>query len=506
MDTIPTGRPRHRRAPLLGSRLAPLALLALVALVTGACEGIAVATPTAPALPSAAPITAGGPSATPAQSSDPSVVASAGGVRADWPTYLGTPDRTGTTTDQGLTAATVGSLVPRLQVKLGGPIATQPIVVGNTAYVGAWDGNEYAIDITTGSIVWKRFLGLTTNKLCGPATLGVTSTPTVLDGVVYLGGGGPFWYALDAATGAIRWKVPTGDNSAKGGYYNWSSPLIWQGAAYIGIASDCDLPTVRGELLRVDLTTHKVTARFEAVPAGQHGGGVWQTPAIDATTNTIFITTGNFTLAPAQQPLAQALVALDATTLHVLGRWQIPARQSIKDGDWGTTPVLYQDATGRSLVAVANKNGNLYAFQRSGLGAGPVWTRQIAGGGDCPDCGQGTVSTPAFADGKLFAAGGKTVIGGAQRIGSIRAIDGATGAVVWERGFDHAVIPAVAAVNGMVLLGVGPDFDILSAADGSILFTYHTGPETYGAPSVAQGMVFIGSVDGTLWAFGPPTQ
>ena len=45
----------------------------------------------------------------------------------------------------------------------------------------------------------------------------------------------------------------------------------------------------------------------------------------------------------------------------------------------------------------------------------------------------------------------------------------------------------------------------MNADDGSQLFTTHTGPDTYGAPSVAEGMVFIGSLDGTFWAFGLPS-
>ena len=65
--------------------------------------------------------------------------------------------------------------------------------------------------------------------------------------VVYVGGGDSYWYALDAYTGAILWKVFTGDTSADKGFYNWSSPLIYNGFAYIGIASNCDNPLVTGQ-------------------------------------------------------------------------------------------------------------------------------------------------------------------------------------------------------------------------------------------------------------------
>jgi outer membrane protein assembly factor BamB len=132
--------------------------------------------------------------------------------------------------------------------------------------------------------------------------------------------------------------------------------------------------------------------------------------------------------------------------------------------------------------------------------------QQVALGGECPDCGQGTVSSPAFAEDQLFVAGGAANVAGVGRKGSVRALNPANGAVSWERGFDHAVIPALTWVNGVVVAGIGPDLVLLAAGDGSVLATYHTGPETYGPPSVAEGLVFIGSLDGTLWAFGPPAQ
>ncbi len=485
-------RPATALRSLSARSLRP-ALLAAALLATASCNGIQATATVTPA-PSA------GQSAL---ATGPAPSALTGASRPEWPTYLGSGARNGVSTDTSLTPANAGTLVPRVQVTLGGPIAAQPIVVDGVAYVGAWDGNEYAIDLALGTVRWKTFLGETTTTACDPNTLGVTSSATVDAGVLYVGGGDAYWYALDAATGAVQWKIKVGDNSPKGGLYNWSSPLIWQGSAYIGVASNCDKPLVQGQLLRVDLATHEVMAHFDAVPRGQTGGGIWQTPALDAAAQTIYVTTGNYSQ-PASQPLAQSIVAVDATTLKVKSSWQTPASQSIADGDWGTTPTLFTDAAGRQLVGAANKNGLFYAFDRSHLDAGPVWMQRIAIGGDCPDCGEGTVSTPAFADGRLYVGGGKAVIAGQDRIGFVQALDPANGSVIWERPFEHAVIPALTWVNGMVVGGIGPDLVVLNAADGSVLLTTHTGPDTYSAPSSAEGMLFVGSLDGTLWGFGLP--
>src|SRR6185437_3728875 len=138
------------------------------------------------------------------------------------------------------------------------------------------------------------------------------------------------------------------------GHYNWSSPLIYNGYAYIGVAGNCDSPLAQGQLLQVDLTTHQVVNTYNAVPNGQIGGGIWTSPSIDASTNTIYVTTG--TKGDPSQTQSQAIVALDAGTLKVKSYWQLPDSQAVGDSDWGTTPILFSDSAGHPLVAATNKN------------------------------------------------------------------------------------------------------------------------------------------------------
>ncbi len=155
----------------------------------------------------------------------------------DWPMYLHDGSLSAASTETILGSADAPNLRPAWTFKTGGMIAASATVVAGVAYVGSWDGYEYALNATTGAQIWKTYLGITTAPACSPPSLGVSSIPTVTGGVVYLGGGDSNWYALDASTGAVLWTVPTGDNSATGGHYNWSSPLIVGNSAYIGIAS-----------------------------------------------------------------------------------------------------------------------------------------------------------------------------------------------------------------------------------------------------------------------------
>ena len=428
----------------------------------------------------------------------PSVAAASA---TDWPMYMHDSSLSGASTETILTSAASPNLRPLWTFKTGGVIAASATVVGGVAYVGSWDGFEYALNAASGALIWKTSLGITTAPSCAPPQLGISSVAAVVGGVVYVGGGDSNWYALNAATGAVLWSVPTGDNSASGGHYNWSSPLIVGNSAYIGIASLGDCPLVQGQLLRVDLSTHLVVATANFVPTGQVGGGIWTTPAIDTATNTIYVTTGTRNMA--SQTNSESMVALDATTLAIKSYWQIPLSAANADSDWGDSPILYSDANNRAMVAGIDKNGFLYAFDRSNLALGPVWSEQIAIGGICPTCGDASVSSMAFAQGLLFVGGGNTTIGGVGYAGAVRAINPTTGAIVWQHGLADPVIPALAYDNGMVFVGSGPRLEVLDASTGNRLYSYSTGAVTYSPPSISNGVVYIGSGNGNVYAFAP---
>jgi hypothetical protein len=417
----------------------------------------------------------------------------------DWPTFLHDTARSGGSGETILNTANAPLLKKRFSYLTGGLIASSAAIVAGVAYVGSWDGYEYAIDARLGTLKWRTFLGQTVDPACHPPTIGITSGAAVLNNVVYVGGGDAYWYALDSATGAVLWKVFTGDNSQAGAHYNWSSPLLANGNAYIGIASNCDAPLVQGQLMQVNLATHQVVNTVSFVPDGQVGGGVWTSPTLDPATNSVFVSTGTLNLQT--QTMSEAIVQVDVNTLAIRSVWQLPRDQAGLDTDWGTTPTLMTDRNGRLLLAAANKNGVLYAFDRTNLAAGPVWQRTIAIGGDCPPCGDGSISSGNFANGTLYYAGGNTSINGVGYQGAVRAIDPATGALLWEHGTDKAVIPAIAYDNGLVIDAEGPVLEVLDAATGHSLYDFSTGGiPIFSAPSVSGGIIYFGGGDGNLYA------
>ena len=98
-------------------------------------------------------------------------------------------------------------------VKRSGPlhgnwVYSSPTVVNGVVYVGSYDFNVYAIDASTGQKKWAF-----------PTGGYVQSSPKVVNGVVYVGSGDSSVYAIDASTGQKKWVFPTGGSV-------YSSPMV----------------------------------------------------------------------------------------------------------------------------------------------------------------------------------------------------------------------------------------------------------------------------------------
>ena len=111
----------------------------------------------------------------------------------------------------------------RWRVATEGPIRCAPTVAGDRLYVGSDDGRVYCLDTATGRQVWTFQAAPTPERILGNGRMisvwPVRTGVLVNGGVAYFGAGvfpaeGLFLYAVDADTGALRWK---NDTYAKGG-------------------------------------------------------------------------------------------------------------------------------------------------------------------------------------------------------------------------------------------------------------------------------------------------
>jgi len=175
----------------------------------------------------------------------------------------------------------------------GDRIVSSPVFSDGTIYFGGDDGNIYAVEAASGRQLWKHTTG-------GPAPC----TPAVDNGAVYAASYDGKFYALDSKTGAIRWKFATGGErrfEAKGIHGlqpknqtiadPWdvflSSPVVAQGAVYFGSGD--------GNLYAIDTATGELRWKFQtgdvvhASPAFADGTifvGSWDSYlyAVDAST------------------------------------------------------------------------------------------------------------------------------------------------------------------------------------------------------------------------------
>jgi len=142
--------------------------------------------------------------------------------------------------DHNLYALDVATGRQRWAFKTASSVASSPAVANGTVYFLSYDGTLYAVDAADGKLRWKfqtegerRFAA---KHLHGSQPAAETmpdpfdvylSSPVVWQGAVYFGCGDGNVYSLDTTKGTLTWKFKTGD-------VVHASPVISAGVLYIG--------------------------------------------------------------------------------------------------------------------------------------------------------------------------------------------------------------------------------------------------------------------------------
>ena len=374
---------------------------------------------------------------------------------ADWTSYLHDASHSSyNAAANSITPSSIGNLQPvwrwivPVSPNAGSTtLLASPTVYDGVVYIGAEDGYFYAVDEATQQVLWSDFLGLVLPTTC-PGPQGIISTATVANDpvtgnpTVYVFGPDGHLYALDAATGAVVWKsVVDTPSQTVNDYYSWSSPLVANGDVYIGVSSDCDSPLVPSGVVSFNQSTGAQVAKWDSLPPGQIGASVWSSAA-EAADGRIIAATGNGYNSSGQPAYDDSVVALDPNTLSVLDSWEVPQPQQVKDGDFGASPTMFTATIGgvpTPMAGICNKNGTYYAFRQDDLAAGPVWqdTITVPYPGGAQEC-----DAAAIWDGTNLIEGGgaPTTIGGTTYQGSVQSLDPATGAPVWQTGLPGTIV------------------------------------------------------------------
>jgi outer membrane protein assembly factor BamB len=390
---------------------------------------------------------------------------------------------------------------------LGEDITSSPTVFGGVIYVGANNGSFYALNESTGAVLWSDFVGYVTSHtlMCGgrgfASTARVATDPTTKVLTVYVAGADGYLYAFNAMTGAVVWRSVVGiPSTTQNDYYAWSSPVVSHGHVYIGISSQCDDPLVRGGLLSFNQTTGAQLAAFYTVPAGDFGGSLWSSPAVSSN-GTVYVTTGNGPKTIPNLGHSISVVALNGSTLAVVGSWQVPAAQQFRpDSDFGGSPTLFSAllpgaTTPTALVGACNKNGVYYAFKQGDLGAGPVWQQQIGQPSVC-------LAASPWDGGHLWLTSEPSLQSGP---GTIYEVNPGTGAVLWTNTVPGPIFGSPS-LDGSGVLAVpsyakGGSTYLFNASTGTLLATVHTNSQEFAQPVYAGPYLFLATAQSGLIAY-----
>jgi len=432
----------------------------------------------------------------------------------DWPTFLGSNARTGY---NGQETAINPTTAPNLKLlwtdKTSGHVSSEPLMVNGVVYWGSWDGLFHATDPTTGKDIWAKNLGQKPGScgqnygFVGSATVASITLNNVVTQAVFVAGGQDNVTALDTSNGNIIWQKNLGTNRAE---FLYGSTSVYNGSVYVAVSSFGDCPLIQGQVVQLNAVTGTIQNTFNVVPTGCVGGAVWGSLTIDETTGMLYFGTGNGSPNKCLkiEPLASALVELNAANLSLVASWQLTTNPSL-DYDIGSTPTLF-NATIKSvqhaMVGFVSKDGNYYAFDRTNIGAGPLWKATISVGGSGPETGNGSISAGSYDGTNLYQAGGITTINGKNCNGSLRAMDPNTGNFIWEMCLGGPVLGPVVSVPGLVVVGWAKNLYVVNSATGQKLFSYvdtASNAKFWGAATISNGVLYVGSRSGNLFAFGP---
>jgi glucose dehydrogenase len=223
---------------------------------------------------------------------------------ADWPVFGGSADNTRYSPLAQIDAADAGQLrVAWTRAEGFGQSTWEsfPVVVGTTMYLTTSTGVVWALNAATGALRWSYaprvdfFRPRAGQGATFPANRGVA----VAGGLVYELTFDCRLIALDARTGRLRWQVPVAD--PRQGYYETTAPVTWDGIVFAGSSGGDS--GARGFIAAYRARDGREIWRRYTVPApghgwmpatGRHGGGaVWMPPVIDTATGILYASTGN---------------------------------------------------------------------------------------------------------------------------------------------------------------------------------------------------------------------
>ena len=387
-----------------------------------------------------------------------------------------------------------------------GDITGTPIVTRGCLYSATTEGSVFALNAATGKKVWMAKV---------PYGGGITGSVAVKGRRVYAAVSrtqhsegcrkhdpcvGPYVVAFKRRTGKVAWATRSIDSQPGADVYG--SPVIFKRTLLIGVSGgsaelgdEADRYAFQGSMNFIGIRSGKALKKTWTVHRPGHpkddfaGAGIWSTPAIDRRAGVAYAGTANPFRPQAEDEHANAVLKfeLDRSSRRfgdVIGSYKgnvdeyfagvselpcfdIPGNpppyypQGVGscgdiDLDFGASPNLFRDASGRKLVGAGQKSGVYHVFNARTMK--PVWS-QIVGP---PGALGGIVGSTAY--------DGSSVYGPITVPGYLWSLSTAEGSHRWIAPVADGAHwgPPVAVANGVVytvdLTGFLDAFDARSGA------------------------------------------
>jgi outer membrane protein assembly factor BamB len=355
------------------------------------------------------------------------IPSAAAAPETDWPQFHFDPAHTGLNPDETiLTASNVSGLNRQWTTAIGPGSESSPAVVGDTVFVGADDANLYAIDAATGAVRWTAATGAAINL----------SSPAVADGRVFIGSLDQKVYAFDAATGTQLWSAST-DAVVE------APPTVANGVVYAASDKLYAFEPATGQVLWTADTGGPVLFSAPTVVGGKVYVAGFNPEFIEGILRAFDATTGDLLWT------VTTVGAIEGAPVVVGNAVYVASQLAIHAFDASTGATLWERALeSNTLNTPAVVDGVVYVGLQGGLvhalnaatGA-IVWTTNIQTRGETIE-----FSSPAVANGVVYF-GSSDAIGTA---GLAWALDAATGGVLWSAPVGGVVRASLAVVNGRV--------------------------------------------------------
>jgi len=367
------------------------------------------------------------------------------------------------------------------------PIHTTPTIIGDTLYF-AGGGFYYSLDTATGAQKWKMEAGLPSGWV-GYENSMIRSSANYLNGKIYFGTGFCDVYCVDVSSGRQVWKTSLEPNKHLRAQMFYS-PVVYNGKVLVGWSSG------QAGIACLDAETGAVRWRFriaqDVPPEFMTGGGsLWSSGAVDEKMNVVFNATGSAKGAFAHQMRhTESVIANDIDTGELL--WSFQAhQQDTFDLDFCAHPMIFDAVSPprmrddlRQAVAAGNKGG-MYCLNRHN---GQLYWKVMLG---AATSGSGPrIDATAVAYNKVYV---QNCSPGNPPLYVTAALNAYNGDIEWITPNPAPQTAPICVANRVLYQGydVGPKIEALDAMTGRRLWEYPLPSPFRGGPAVANGALYF---------------